>query len=816
MSYNPAYTTRFSGLDGTLWEIVIGINGFDGAPMEISLEGDEPCVIEWQETGKTDVVQSSTCILRVSNESDRQMVTLMHGHIDAACIVMRDGKEYWFGHIDDSVYEEPYSFTKGYVTELTFSDFGILNRIPFELHGKQSVGAIVRDCLESVGYVGGHYQLLASLLEPKTFTPLTLDMLYIDADRFAPDGQSWSATTTKREALEEILRPLGLRVMQKSGRIFVYDIECLRDDASLHRRVVWKGTDAWLRGSETYGRYEVAFETDADATLASDELDRDSDEWSGSKRHFANSYDETTDTESDIGFYIEARSFIDGATVQKSANARFFRTTAVFTDSNDTGIAWRVKCKEVLYNIVDPGTGQSTPVAADRILVGNTPSPNLAQVAEVFHVDTGHLPIVPTPSDYQLRVSLDFLLSFRSNPLDSPPDEWAEQQTWYTSPWLSMEKEWRERNFFGQAVPAKLEVIDEQGNPVCHYVNAYTEDRYKESFGHQVSVAVVYPLGIGKGLWVDGPADSFGRMILAYYRDYDPDDTDRDALVNRGWVGNRISLSEKKQINGTLYRRRTDGEYLPLPPVAGKLRLTIGSGVFPIDEGDYVLQRFPYACFTNIAWQLYRNPKITLVMADRKDDDIATDDVYNRKKTPSTAPDTLAETLKAGTWQKRIAPSARGLLFRADGTVWECLVKEGIEDTLQAHRLRCLVNQTCNTQPVLSGTAELDPFFSAKTEASTKGVFLVTALRQDLQQAIEHVTIDCIGGYYNYDIPTGNPFHAAWSDPLCALSQASFAFLWTNPLCTLKPGPFQAAWSDPLCILRYQYDLNWETMLEEH
>ncbi|MDO5316970.1 MAG: hypothetical protein Q4F82_12845, partial [bacterium] len=154
MSYALAYTTHFHSLDNTPWEIGIYINGYDARPVEISLDGDEPCVIDWQETDKKDVVQSATCTLRVSNERDRQMVQLMNS-TDAAILVSRYGKPYWWGYLDDAVYEEPYSFPKGYVTELPFTDFGALNRIPFTLSGKQSVGAIVRDCLDSIGYGSG-------------------------------------------------------------------------------------------------------------------------------------------------------------------------------------------------------------------------------------------------------------------------------------------------------------------------------------------------------------------------------------------------------------------------------------------------------------------------------------------------------------------------------------------------------------------------------------------------------------------------------------------------------------------------------------
>ena len=112
--------------------------------------------------------------------------------------------------------------------------------------------------------------------------------------------------------------------------------------------------------------------------------------------------------------------------------------------------------------------------------------------------------------------------------------------------------------------------------------------------------------------------------------------------------------------------------------MAGKLRLTVGSGVFIVGGDDGVHSRL-YPCYYNIAWQLYRNPQITLVKADRKDDAIDTDAATERDHFAILG-DHLGETLQAGTWQKGIAPSARGLLFDAYGNAWEQLVKCGVTD----------------------------------------------------------------------------------------------------------------------------------------
>ena len=794
MSYALAYTTHFHSLDNTLWDVDIYINGYNARPLEICLEGDEPCVIEWQETGKMDVVQSSTCTLRVSNESDRQMVQLMN-HPDAAVLVSHNGKWYWWGHLDDAIYEEPYSFTKAYVTELIFSDFGILNRIPFTLSGKQSVWDIVRDCLDSIGYgIGSPINLYISLLEPKTQQPITLDMLYINADRFESDGESWDDMTSKREVLEEILRPLGLRIMQKNAQIYIYDIEYLRDHDYFHNYPVWKGTDASLKGSETFGLFEVAFEPDIIETLAEDGLDYDSGQWNDSEKYFARSYDLENETDSDIGFYIETKYFLSGAKVHRAGHARFFRTRSVFTDSSDIGVAWRIKCKEVLFNIIH--NGHSTPVVHDTVLLGNLSVCLTQNVVDVLWMETGYLPLVPDRDKYQLRVNLDFLLSFRPNPFDNPDDEWAATQDY-----PAMEAQWENQaGVNAYMVPVILEVLDDNGNAVYHYENADFTTHGGNVY-NLYSTDVVRPFGINQGRWVSG-AGSYGTMFLAYYN---PDNND-DPLIENDWVTNRIASPANSAIKGTLYRVRDDGEYVSLPPVAGRLRFTVGNGVFVTSYAYYSVYAAMFDQFANaLNWQLYRNPKITIVKASRRDDGINTDTIYERQK-PRPLDDHLSETVKAGTWRKGIAPSARGLFFNASGIVWEKFIKNGSLRTLEEHRLRCIEDQTFYTQPVISGTAELATGFCAYREWSTPGIFFVTALRQDLHEDLEEVTmarIANVGGFvYEY----------TWNDPYCVEEEEPYTFVWGSPVCAQEPGPYKFAWSNPTCVKQYTYFLEWEEM----
>ncbi len=787
MSNTPAYTTHFRSLDNTLWEIEIYINGYDGRTVEISLEGDEPCVIDWQETDKMDVIQSATCTLRVSNERDRQMLQLMN-HTNATIFVIRNGKEYWRGTLDDAIYEEPYSYPKGYVTELPFTDFGILNRIPFTLTGKQSVKAIVDHCLEGSGldYLG--QELLTSLLEPKTQQPITLNMLYINADRFASEGDSWGKMTMKRDVLEEVLRPLGLRIMQKNGSLHIYDIEYLRDHSEMQNYPVWKGTDAYLKGSETFGWYEVAFEPDTVETLAEDCLDYDSSVWNDGEKYFAKSYDLETETDSDIGFYLEVRNYVhSGAKIQKSSNARIFRTRSVFTDASDIGVAWRIKCKEVVYNIIFHG--HTIPVVADTVLLDNQAVCLNSNVVEVFRVETGYLPLAPDRNKYQLRVNLDFLISFRPNPFDDPSDEWAATQDY-----PAMEAQWENQaGVNAYMVPVILEVLDDNGNAVYHYENADYETHGGDIY-NLYATDVVRPFGIGKGRWVAG-AGTYSQMYLAYYNP----DNNNDPLIEKDWVTNRIASPANSEINGTLYRVRDDGEYVSLPPVAGRLRLTVGSGIFVTKYALYssfaAMFYGPYGFAQALFWQLYRNPKITMVKADRREDGVDDETVYERDMISLYA-DNLSETVKAGCWRKGVAPSARGFFFDTYGNVWEKFVKNGSPRTLEEHRLRCIEDQTFYAQPVISGTVELDVQFCAKREWSTPGVFLVTALRQDLHQDTEELTmarIANIGGFcYDY----------YWDDPVCVNVEAiEYTFAWSNPICAKEfRQDWSFIWEKPVCV----------------
>ena len=109
----------------------------DDAPNKVgilSFDVGESVVIEWGEVSKEEPLCPSTATIRVISPDDgtyQNLYTIKAGSVGAH--IYRDGQLYWAGTLDAEFYEEPYETRDNYVVSLTFSDFGVLDRIPMPL-----------------------------------------------------------------------------------------------------------------------------------------------------------------------------------------------------------------------------------------------------------------------------------------------------------------------------------------------------------------------------------------------------------------------------------------------------------------------------------------------------------------------------------------------------------------------------------------------------------------------------------------------------------------------------------------------------------
>lgn len=201
---------------------------------------EEPIVIEWA-SDKKDTIIGSTCTVTLVSPYDGALQTLYTTNPRLwCCLISRkavggnDYSDVWFGWLDPEFYEEPFVANKDYEVTLTFSDFGVLKRQLFAVSGDTStISQIIGAALD----VALPYSATDSTLVSTTTdgSASVLDGLKVRTDNFTDeDGE----VSTWYDALEGTLRPLALRIEQRQGKVWVYDINAVMMTDTPHHPVI--------------------------------------------------------------------------------------------------------------------------------------------------------------------------------------------------------------------------------------------------------------------------------------------------------------------------------------------------------------------------------------------------------------------------------------------------------------------------------------------------------------------------------------------------------------------------------------------------
>ena len=237
-----------------------------------------PLTIEWESSEIDGTVQGSTATLELETPGDRILFTDLGNPDDIWMLrVYRNDVRYWTGCLDMEGIEEPYSQLTGYDVQLTFTDFGVLNRTDFSLHGIQLVDDIMK---KAIGDVANLYQGGPTTTPYNFDTPLEVDSTYISmavSEYLEPTGLQWRSANPSnlkvncenfydedgkpkkwREVLEAILKPLGYRMVQRGTKLFLYDINALIKRGP-GARTDWSSTDSKLGNAPIYNKVTVTY-----------------------------------------------------------------------------------------------------------------------------------------------------------------------------------------------------------------------------------------------------------------------------------------------------------------------------------------------------------------------------------------------------------------------------------------------------------------------------------------------------------------------------------------------------------------------------
>lgn len=664
------YTGGFNSVAGVAWRVEIWQeNATAFSVKEISFS-ETPLEIEWGEVDKLEPIQSSKATVTLNSDSDRQFVDLYT--ITAGSVrldVYREGVIYWSGTLDPELYEEPYSTKKDYDVQLTFSDFAILDRVKWSESGFITLSDLVSlACSESQINVGSVDEYISTKINSSSSDNLPDSICFDCRNFYDEDGEPM----TLRGVLDECLRPFSLRMMQKAGKIKLYDLNEI-STAFTSSLIDWASVDAVLGVDKVYNNVKVTFSPYDKTDLLASEVDRDSIPTT-TPRLVKTNYEHNASNvlTAPDGFNVYLSDTAEGG-VTKGSNCKFFRIDPVFSGTEDAGVAYTFKNMLSYYNYVSY-INQAT-AAIGGLALQAKDNPYLANVG--FNRDK-----------YRLKLNLDLLFDTRYNPFEAAENlnengDYEDLKNWC--------------NF--AYVPIILTIRDSSGAALYHYVNKGVKD----SNGY-VNTSAGWSYGEG----------SWGDAFLAYYNF-----TNRKGDTGLGgWQTNKQIIGYYRSGLPSLYEKMPDGEFIKLPIVAGYLELKVGTGVI---TWDY--QREVKPIYDVTRWVMYKNPSIEIT--DKYGNSIDPKDVEHSAWLNVDAKEELKIDTIVGTLENPL-PSALGQVFSAsDKSVINSFYRAGNTDRLERLLIGSVYSNYADRHNVLSGTCSLLVDFGVYSDSNEPGKYIL-------------------------------------------------------------------------------------------
>lgn len=725
MAKYKRYSDSFVSRTGITWRVEIWqeaeepftVSGFD-------CEADQSLLIEWHNTEKENPICGSTATLRLESPGDRTYIdlyTINPG--DIRLDVYRDNQLFWSGLLDPEFYEEPYERAANYPVSLTFSDFGILDRLKYNLDGIKSIGDVLTDAVERAGLnIADVDTSLISTSIDEAETPFTLDDIAVDsANWFDEDGEA----STLKEVLEAMLQPLGLRMIQRAGKVWVYDLNGLHDGAA-RKQIEWAGDSSTLSVDKVLNNVIITFSPYGDSTLADNEMETDAVTPGVSDWKTINVFNQQAAL---AGFRIGWADTAD-CNLTLYNGTRFFRTSPVYTKEESAGVLWGFRS----HPDNDWSTWQTYFNAPEALwpfvtnMVVIVPDKSAINTRPIFGFTTPMINISDSGIDFSgtenrnLLLSLEMLVDLRYNPFEEANENNCKDDVDSAKEEISV-----------MWIPVRILLHNAAGEITHHYVNTtwfYTQ-------GHENYVE-------GSGYWEQGPG-VWGDALLSFYSD-----DLKNELAIGGWKKNRrfIGRGKKDLPNVLNWRRTPDGEYLPMPPQSGYIEVQIGSGFYTHSyKGGQSLWS---GVLNKIKWIAYKNPSIQYT--DTMGEKVESEDIEYSGYINKAAKEPLELSTMCGSYRSGMI-SAKGVyLSTLSGKPVESFKRAGRSGVAEKLFIGTLYSQYANRHTTLSGEVEIDPTgLNAYTEVNQDDrVFIMSGESMDvLTDTTEATFIELSPDSYN-------------------------------------------------------------------
>lgn len=735
------YRGEFLSRSGIIWRADI-MQEADSAFTTVGVldfPADSPLVIEYGREDKETVICGSTATLKIISPGDRtyeDLYTIEVGRIRLD--VYRNGALYWSGTIDPEFYEEPYERLNGYEVSLTFSDFGILDRMKYDLSGIQTLRGIVQYALDKGGILYGGIDTSHITTEFADGVNIAGGGLSIRSENFVDeDGEA----STLYEVLEGILQPLAIRIVQREGKVWMYDLNGLYTKGS-SRVIEWDGDSQTMGTDRVANNVVVSFSPYSSADVFNGEI-----EYGG--KYDVEHVNLTSDSKYDpeYGDYYSYYPDYNPDNKQGSSWDYNLIDFTIFISNKGSGSGLKSIGSGCQYFHILPllGGASETSGVAYAFRTGghggiNTGWPKWKVHSSVPHgALTGGSEILTTnrvflpkldeanAKKYKVRVAEEILIDARYNPLSgstSYNDDGNDNTVKVCSAFVF--------------IPARITLYDATGKALYHYSNK--EAAAGATKGH---------LGYSNGKWVAG-ADPGGDCWLEYYN---PDDLKEDAGI-RGWKANRHCIGRPDGKGGRIgteiydsFKKMEDGEYMPYPPTAGYLEVQIQTGILGYDYGrkaddcDFGSSGSQWdkkGIYKLLRWCLYKAPTVNVVNNNLIFDDAELEDVEYSGYINKAAKEEISIDTICGT-ASLVCPTAKGIYHRTStGEQLQQLKRAGVTDHPEKLLIGTMYSQYADRKTTLTGEAIIDGGLHYYTEQNQEGKRFI--LMSDTQDVITDCT----------------------------------------------------------------------------
>lgn len=711
------YRGEFLSRAGIVWRVEILQENANAFPSigALTFEATEPLVLEWKRTDKEETICGSTATIRLESPGDRTYEDLYSIEVGQIRLdVYRAGYLYWSGALDPEFYEEPYEKARNYPVSLTFSDFGILGRLKYNLAGMQTLQAIVTDALtrSTINYGGLNQSLISTKLTPNG-NAMSLADLRVRSDNFYDeDGEA----ATLEDAITGILQPLGLRMVQRGGNVFIYDLNGLYNAPNNRRKaIVWDGASSTMGTDKVANNVKITWNTYAqggnqgpedcwtetvDSNLKN--LNNTSPAVSGNCEYFSyhysgSLYDWLFVDAQGAGFTLWLSANGKNATIN-NASAKFYKIVEQYDGSESEGIAilWTAYKGGGERDFWSSSQWMSSVKYGIRMenLYGNLNGCG----GKIFTSEKVYLPPVDNANALMVRVTLSLLMDCRFNPFESA----SNLMTNYKQ--KEYEKNWNNYGNFVY-VPVTLKYQPDGSNTVY----CWTNRNVVGSGSNIVTLEATY------GTWqVYNPNNDEAPTVWGYLVYYDGEDRkDKSGVI--GWKKNRPGINPHRDTLTTVLAKAEEGQYVPYPNSArgGKMWLEVRAGGWMVQNDNNAL---PTSGTSNpkdlwstqkLAHILMQLPQFEIMNRQQFDAAINTDDVEYEAEINIAAKEGIEIDTICGTHKDGI-PTARGAYFKVSGgqQVKE-LTRAGRTTQAEELLIGTLYSQFAQRRTTLSGEVEI-------------------------------------------------------------------------------------------------------------